>query len=298
MDLNQLETFISVADNQSFTKASIELFITQSSVSKIIKSLEEEVGGPLFYRSPDIRLTDVGMELYKHSVDVIALMDRIPDELENLTELKKGSIRIGIPPLICSNFFPAIIGRFKEKYPGIKITLVELELKSIEEEINAGNLDIAIVCSAPYSDESFEVHKILGSQLQVGIHKSHPLVDSYEISLEDLAKESFVLFNKEFSIYDTIINSCYQYGFEPDVVCNSSQKDFIVEMVASKMGITLLPEISTKRIRHPDIKFIPLIEPEININLMLLWKKNRYLPYACREWIKFTANELSIEVVV
>lgn len=298
MDFNQLETFISVSNHLSFTKASEELFITQSSVSKIIKSLEDELGSLLFYRTPEIKLTDVGKELYKHSVDIMSLIDNIPTELDNLTDLKKGTIRIGIPPIIGSSFFPAIIGKFKAKYPGIEITLVEVGSKIIQEELNTGNLDVGIICSYPDQEESFEINKLLESPLVVGVHKDNPLADMDKLSFKDLEDEKFILFNKDFSLYDSIIDACGKNGFMPKIICNSSQKDFIMEMIAARMGVTCLPEITCQNINNPDIRFIPMETPSIYLNLMIVWKKNRYLPYACKEWIRFTANELNIDVEV
>lgn len=298
MDLNQLETFITVSNHLSFTKASEELFITQSSVSKIIKSLEDELGALLFYRSPEIKLTDVGKELYKHSVDIISLIDNIPTELDNLTDLKKGTIRIGIPPIIGSSFFPAIIGKFKSKYPGIEITLVEVGSKIIQEELNAGNLDVGIICSYPDQRELFEINRLLESPLLIGVHKDNPLADKDEISFKDLEEEEFILFNKDFSLYDSIIDECGKNGFMPKIICNSSQKDFIIEMIAARMGITCLPEITCENVNNPNIRFVPMERPSIYLNLMIVWKKNRYLPYACKEWIRFTANELNIDVEI
>ena len=298
MDLNQLETFITVSNHLSFTKASEELFITQSSVSKIIKSLEDELGALLFYRSPEIKLTDVGKELYKHSVDIISLIDNIPTELDNLTDLKKGTIRIGIPPIIGSSFFPAIIGKFKSKYPGIEITLVEVGSKIIQEELNAGNLDVGIICSYPDQRELFEINRLLESPLLIGVHKDNPLADKDAISFKDLEEEEFILFNKDFSLYDSIIDECGKNGFMPKIICNSSQKDFIIEMIAARMGITCLPEITCENVNNPNIRFVPMERPSIYLNLMIVWKKNRYLPYACKEWIRFTANELNIDVEI
>lgn len=298
MDLNQLETFITVSNHLSFTKASEALFITQSSVSKIIKSLEDELGALLFYRSPEIKLTDVGKELYKHSVDIISLIDNIPTELDNLTDLKKGTIRIGIPPIIGSSFFPAIIGKFKSKYPGIEITLVEVGSKIIQEELNAGNLDVGIICSYPDQRELFEINRLLESPLLIGVHKDNPLADKDEISFKDLEEEEFILFNKDFSLYDSIIDECGKNGFMPKIICNSSQKDFIIEMIAARMGITCLPEITCENVNNPNIRFVPMERPSIYLNLMIVWKKNRYLPYACKEWIRFTANELNIDVEI
>lgn len=296
MNIRQLETFVSVANYLSFTKAADELYITQSSVSKIIKSLEDELDAHLFYRSPDIQLTDAGAELYKHSVDILAQIENIPAEIGNVADLNKGKVRIGIPPIIGSSFFPAIIGKFTQRYPGIDINLVEVGSKVIQDELDKGNLDVGIICSYPDNMEAYEVHKFLQSQLLIGVPAEHPLARAKEISFKSLKDESFVLFNRDFSLYDSIIDLCNQNGFSPKIICNSSQKDFILKMVEAKTGITCLPEITCIDVKEPGITFVPMKNPKIFLNLMIVWKKNRYLPYACKEWIRLTAEELEINV--
>ena len=296
MNINQLETFILVSNHLSFTKAAEELFVTQSSVSKIIKSLEDELGAQLFYRAPDIKLTDVGAELYKHSVDILSLIDNIPNELENLTNLRKGKVRIGIPPIVGSSFFPKAIGQFKEKYPEVHINLVEVGSKIIQEQLNSGDIDVGVMCSYPEEIDSFETHELVKSPLLIGVHSDNPLSKKSEISFEDLKDENFILFNKDFTLYDSIINRCSQHGYSPNIIFNSSQKDFIIEMISAKMGVTCLPEISCKNVNRPEIKFIPMTNPKIYLNLMIVWKKDRYLSYACREWIKYTTEKSDIYV--
>jgi DNA-binding transcriptional LysR family regulator len=296
MDIKQIRAFISVANHLSFTKASEEMFMTQSSISKIIKALEDELETQLFYRNPKIQLTDSGQELYKQSVNLISLMDNIPIEIHNLIKLKKGVINIGIPPIIGASFFPRIIGEFKSIYPNIEIKLLEVGSKIIEEKLEKGDLDIGIVCSFPKDKSNFDMFQYIKSPLMLGVNIDNPLAGKDRIFYKELRDENFILFQQDFSLYDFIIGRCVENNFEPNIICNSSQRDFIIEMVATNLGVTFLPEITTSTIKRSDIKFIPLEDPPINLNLMILWKSDRYLSYASKKWLEFAASKKGIEL--
>ncbi|WP_422484975.1 LysR family transcriptional regulator [Gudongella sp. DL1XJH-153] len=298
MNIKQIETFTTVANHLSFTKASEEMFITQSSVSKMVKALEDELSVQLFYRAPQIQLTDAGKELYKYSVDILSMLNSIPVEIGNLSELKKGKIKIGIPPIIGSSFFPAVIGKFKSEYPEIEIKLTEVGSKVILDELDNGNLDVGIVCSYPAEKDDYHIYPLVRSPLMIGVHIDNPLASQNSLSFADLKDESFVLFKEDFSLYDAIIEGCKQNDFTPNVICNSSQKDFILEMVASKMGITCLPHITCSHVMDQKLKFIPLVDPKIFLNLLIIWKKSRYMSYASKEWIRFTSDALDIRLEI
>lgn len=296
MDIRQIRTFISVANNLNFTKASEEMFITQSSISKIIKSLEDELETQLFYRTPKVELTDSGRELYIQAINIISLLDSIPIQINNLIKLKKGEIKIGIPPIIGASFFPKVIGEFKTLYPNIDIKLLEVGSKVIEEKLEKGELDIGIICSFPKDKESYNIFKYVKSPLQVAINNNNSLANKTEIEFKELKSENFILFQQDFSLYDLIISRCIENDFEPNIICNSSQRDFILEMVAYELGITFLPEITCATINRENISFIPLEEPKIFLNLLIVWRKNRYLSYASREWLKFAASKIGLEL--
>ena len=258
MEIKQIRAFLSVANNLNFTKASEEMYMTQSSISKIIKTLEEELETKLFYRNPKIELTDSGHELFKQSVNLVSLLDNIPIEINNLIKLKKGEINIGIPPIIGASFFPRIIGEFKFLYPNIEIKLLEVGSKIIEEKLEKGELDIGIVCSFPKKSSIYDMFEYVKSPLMVGVNINNPLANKGIIYFKELKDENFILFQQDFSLYDFIIARCIDNSFQPNIICNSSQRDFIIEMVESELGITFLPEITCSTINRPDIKFIPL----------------------------------------
>ena len=296
MLIRHIRAFIAVANNSNFTKAAQEMFMTQSSISKIIKSLEEELGVQLFYRTPSIELTDSGKELYTQSIHILSLIDSIPNEIESVVELKKGEIRIGIPPIIGASFFPEIIGEFKSIYPNIDIVLIEVGSKKIEEKLEKAELDIGILCSYPKNRDEYNMVEYINSPLMLGLNTNNPLSKKSLIKYKDLKNENFILFQEDFSLYDFIIKRCLQNNFEPNVTCNSSQRDFIIEMVAAELGVTFLPEIICSKINRDSVCFKPLEDPKIFLNLIMVWRKNRYLSYASREFLKFSASKIGIDL--
>lgn len=295
VDIKQIKAFISVANSLNFTKTAEELFMTQSSVSKVIKSLENELGTQLFYRNPKIELTEIGKAIYKQSINIVALVESIPLEIENYYELNKGELKIGIPPLTGSSFFPRIIGEFNSKYPNVEIQLFENGSKQIENRLEAGKLDIGIMVSDPLKCDIYDTIEFVRSPLLVVVNTNNVLSNNKMIKFDELRNEKFVLFQEDFRLYDNIIERCKINNFEPYIICKSSQREFIAEMVSSGVGVAFLPEVTCLEINKKNIVFIPLEEPSIYLNLSITWRKDRYLSHSSKEWIKFAASKLGIK---
>lgn len=294
MDIRHLEYFIEVARYCSFTKAAQTLYISQPAISKVIKSIEDELGIILFDRSGRrVVLTDAGKILYNQAQSMVQSFRSLSTEINDLMNLEKGKIRIGLPPMIGSNFFPKVLGQFHERYPNITIQLVEVGAKRVETEVGNGNLDMGVAV-LPTNEEMFNTFRIVKDSLKCIVHPSHPLAEREAISLSELEQEDFVYFHEDFTLHDRILEECLHLGFEPHLVSKSSQWDFIVEMVAFNLGIALLPETICKELTC--VKVISLIEPEIPWHLGIIWRKDGYLSFAAREWIRMLESFWEKEV--
>ncbi|WP_088105764.1 LysR family transcriptional regulator [Halalkalibacter urbisdiaboli] len=295
MDIRQLEYFSEVAKNLSFTKAATTLHVSQPSISKAIQNLEGELGVPLFYRSPkQLELTDAGKAVLINAKHVLEAFHNLSSELTDMMDLKKGEIRIGIPPIIGAAFFSTLISHFKESYPLVDLILTEVGTKKIREGVDDGSLDIGLVCSIPVQSENFHVITLLDDPLMLVAHSENPLSSKPFVHYKDLEEESFILYRKDFSLHDKIIETCTKHGYYPSVVCETSQKDFIIEMVSAKLGIALLPSKIAMNITEQHLVSIPFKQPEINLELGMIWKKNKYLSFAVREFIELSRNKLAL----
>ena len=287
MDIRQIEYFVEVAKQLSFTKAAGVLHVSQPSISKAIQNFEAELGVPLFYRSSkQLELTDAGQAVLVNSMQVLESFQNLRSELTDLMDLKKGQIRIGIPPIVGAEFFSKLISFYKEQHPYIEILLTEVGTKRIRQEIEAGELDIGLVCSVSSTNENLDTIGFLIDPLQLIVHEDHPLAQNEKISLADLSEEAFIIYRKDFILYDRIIEECSKHGFFPTIACETTQKDLFIEMVQAKLGIALLPQKIAEKIPYPTIKCIPFEEEQIHLELGITWKKNKYLPFSVREFIR------------
>ncbi|WP_051353314.1 LysR family transcriptional regulator [Thalassobacillus devorans] len=296
MDIRHLEYFSEVAKQLSFTKAASTLHVSQPSLSKAIKQLEDELGVPLFYRAKQLTLTDAGSAVLVNAKNVLDAFHNLNSELNDVIDLKKGEVKIGIPPIIGAAFFSSIITRYKEEYPQVEILLNEVGSKMIKQGVEDGSLDIGLVCNLPAKKQGlFEMIEVINDPLSLLVHKNHHLAKKEQIDLAELENEPFILYRQDFTLHDRIIEECSKRGFTPKVVCHSSQRDFMIEMVEAKLGIALLPGKIANKITGRDLVTIPLINSKASLELGMIWKKNKYLPFAVRQFIELAKQSLSKE---
>ncbi|MEK5035869.1 LysR family transcriptional regulator [Paenibacillus sp. FSL R7-0302] len=292
MDIRQLEYFVQAARLNSFSRAAESLYITQPTISKMVRNLETELGADLFYREGrSIRLTDAGELLLVKAQNIVESFASLSSELDSLRNLKQGHIRIGLPPMVGASFFPAVIGEFHRKYPEVTIRLHEDGAKKVEDDVESGLLDIGAIV-LPVDPARFHCFTFVEEKLELLVPTGHRLDGAQQVPLKELAGEEFVLFREDFALHDRIISECVKAGFQPKVVYESSQWDLISRMVAAGMGIALLPETICRDIDRSRIAVIPLTEPVIPWQLGMIWRKDRYLSFAAREWIAFAMNVL------
>ena len=287
LDIRQIEYFAEVAKHLSFTKAASTLHVSQPSISKAIQNLEAELGVPLLYRSSKrLELTDAGQAVLVNAKQVLEAFKNIRSELTDLMDLKKGQIRIGIPPIVGAEFFTKLVSQYKEQHPYIEIVLSEVGTKKIRQGVEAGELDIGLICNLCITNEQLEAISLLKDPLMLIVHQDHPLANHSFVKMAELEKETFVIYRKDFTLYDRIIEECSKNGFFPAIACETSQKDLIIEMVAAKLGVALLPQKICHKIKDEPIVAIPFDEQHLFLELGMTWKKNKYLPFAVREFIE------------
>jgi DNA-binding transcriptional LysR family regulator len=292
LDIKHLQYFIEVSKFNSFSRAANHLFITQPTISKMIKNLETELGVSLFDRSrKQLVLTDAGLIILEQAKLIDKAFNNLETELDNLTGLKKGHIRVGLPPIFDAHHFLKIVSLFHEKYPGITFQLVEDGSKKIEEDVGNNLLDVGIIV-LPTKNDIFNHFPFMEEDLKLILHPSHPLAEREEVQLTELANESFILFNKDFVLNDRIIQACNAAGFNPHIISESSQQSFIEEMVAFKLGISLLPESICHNL-NKNVKSVQVVNPSISWNLAFIWGKNQYFSYAAKEWLQFTKERIT-----
>ncbi|WP_284140606.1 MULTISPECIES: LysR family transcriptional regulator [unclassified Virgibacillus] len=292
MEIKHLQYFIEVTEVASFTKAAENLYITQPAISRIIKSLEDELGTPLFIRSrKKLALTDAGRVLYERAKHIEQEFLSLQEELDHLLTFKKGHIRIGIPSIVNSIFFSELIASFHKVYPEVTFQLEEDSSKGIEEKMLDAKLDFGVIV-LPETHDAFDYVSFTEETLTLLVPASHRLTKKEAVELRDLEKESFILFTQDFTLRNMIVSACRDVGFQPKVISESSQLDFIEEMVAANLGITLLPD-SVAQGLSSNVEALPVTDSSIEWKLAFIWRKDAHLSQVEKEFIKLTKDKLA-----
>jgi len=293
VELKELEHFIAVVEYRGFSKAASNIYVSQPTLSKSVKKLEQTLDVILFERSTrSLQLTDAGELVYEKALKIMHAKEELQTALDDLLHEPSGEINIGIPPVIGTLFFPIIAKKFHQRYPRISLQLIEHGAKRIEYLIEAGEVDVGIVV-LPVQEEAFSIYPITTEPFKLYVPPNHQLAKQSKVHLRELKNEPFILFNKEFSLHDLIINQCKTVGkFTPKIAYKSAQWDVITELVSAGLGVTLLPQSIYSKMNPSSITTVPLVNPPM-WNLGVITKKDRYESFAVKELLTFLRSELS-----
>jgi DNA-binding transcriptional LysR family regulator len=293
MDIRHLKYFMEVARQKSFTRAAETLHVSQSAISKMIKDLEREVGLYLFIRSSKfIQLTDTGETFLRHTQNIVALFDNLILEVESAAKLDRGKITIGLPPITGSTRFAHLLGEFKKKFPDIDIALFEYGSKTIEREILNGSIDIGVICNSP-DITAYHSFTLANDPLWVIASPSNPLSRLDEVTLAALHNEQFVMYREDFSLHQKIVSGCIAAGFQPRIIFETSQRELMTQIVATNLGVALMPSMTCAELDPQFITAIPLHRPQLYHQMSVIWKKERHLNRAAHVWIEFAQAYLT-----
>lgn len=289
MNIKSLNYFIEVAKEKSFTNASKNLFICQSALSKAIKNFENELDITLIDRtSKNFKLTPEGQLLYENGVIALNTINEQLEMLLDSVSIEKGKIKVGVPPVISTIYFTSIIKNFKENFPSINLQIIEAGANTVKDKVQNAEIDIGVVI-LPFLSEKFNVTPIFSSDVVAVVHKSHPLASKNSISLLEIKDEPLISLNETYMLFDRIKIRCKEVGFEPNIICTSSQWDFIAEMVALNQGISILPKPILSKFHSKNIKAL-YIEEGFPWNIAFIVRKDKYVSKAIKLFIEFTKN--------
>lgn len=289
MEIRQLEYFQMVSQLNSFTKAAERLHVAQPSVTNAIKKLERELDIQLFDRSQkQIIITPEGEIFLKRAQAILRNINDAITEMREYHQLNKGSIRLGVPPMIGSYLFPKLYLEFNQAFPQIQLDIVEEGSLLTKRMVEAGELDLAIIILSETS-ALLDFLLLTESQTLVCVSYENHLSKKKTISFSELHDQSFIMLKEGFFHRDLIFQHCRQHNFYPKIIMSSNQLETIKSLVANNVGITFLMEDVIKQ--DKEIIGIPLHNP-IYIPIGLIWKKNRYLSKASQAFMEFMTSKI------
>lgn len=286
--------FIQIAQKESYSEAARGLSISQPALSMTIKNLEEELGVKLFYTiDRKQRLTDEGRNLYRRALKLIDAFHETIESVQSEEFDGRGSITIGLPPIIGTCFFADLVANFVKDYPHLKVNIVERGAYIIEDMVDEGKVDIAFTITSRLM-KNFGVKRITTERNVALVPADHILATRRVISMEALREETFAIFNDNFLLNHQIIDACVSAGFTPKISVLSSQWDFITALVAQGYAVSVLPEPIIRRFPHPGVHSLELdksVGALRDWDIILIWNKNRYFSKASSAFLKYVTNK-------
>jgi DNA-binding transcriptional LysR family regulator len=291
MELRALRYFVELVRQQSFTLAAETLFVTQPTISKMVKALEEEIGTPLLLREGrQFVLTDAGRIVAQRGQDVLAAHAQLRAELGDLEALGRGELRIGIPPMGGTLLTPAIAA-FRQRFPKIELKLFEQGSRAIEAALLTGELELGAVL-LPVDEAVFGLLPVSHHRLWLVAPADSRWRGAASVALRELAEEGFVFYGESLALNDVVMRACREAGFTPSIVSRSGHWDFITALAGAGVGIALLPEPYCRPLDPERFTCVPVIEPEISWDMAIAWRRNGYLSNAARAWLDVARETL------
>jgi len=285
MELRALRYFIEVVRQQSFTAAADKMHVTQPTISKMVKALEDEIGTPLLLRDArQMVLTDAGRIVWQRGQDVLAAQAQLQAELDDLAMLGRGELTIGVPPMGGSLFTPTIAA-FRQRYPRVELKLFEHGSRAIEAALISGELELGGVLQ-PVDPATIDVLPISHELLWLVAQKGSRWDGAASVPLGDLAAEPFVFYGESLALNDVVLHACREAGFVPQIVGRSGHWDLMAALVLAGVGIALLPAPYCRRLDSARFTCLPVRDPDITWDMAIGWKRNGYLSHAARAWLE------------
>ena len=285
MDLRSLRYFVETVRLNSFTQAAESLHVTQSTISKMVRQLEQEVGAQLLLREGrTLTLTDTGSVVYQRGEQMLAAMQQLAVEVRDTQEARRGQLTIGIPPMINLLFTP-VLKAFRQRHPDIMLTLREDAGQALERQVAAGELEIGMTVLPADPQLALQTSPIASYPIWAlaarGTFQKHRTT----LKLKALAGMPLVLLKDDFALTRSLRHAFSAAGFEPQIAAQSGQWDWLVAMASAGMGVALLPEPFVHRlaIGHR-LDAVRLVEPELQWQAAHVWRGD-YLSHAARAWL-------------
>ncbi|WP_320773276.1 LysR family transcriptional regulator [Streptomyces sp. CRN 30] len=285
MQFQQLQYFVAVAETRHFTRAAEVVHVAQPSLSQQIRALERELGADLFRRARgNITLTDAGEALLPLARRILADADTARQEVAELVQLRRGRVRLGATPSVCTGLLPDVLRAFHDRYPGIRLLVEESGSHDLVRELARGSLDLAlVVLPLPTPSPALTTVEVLREDLVVVSSPESPAPgDGRRVRIPDLEGERLVMFRHGYDLRELTVAACRSAGFEPDFAVEGGEMDAVLGFVRAGLGVAVVPRMVAAR-SGQGLRVTPLARPGLHRTIALAHRSDVAPPRAARE---------------
>jgi LysR family nitrogen assimilation transcriptional regulator len=276
MDLKQIEYFLRVAEERSFSRAAERLGITQPSISRQIGLLEQELGQHLLMRNGrGVEPTDAGLQLMEHARALLALAARTKEDLQAFRRVPSGKVVIGLPPRIARVMTLPLVQRFGEAFPAASIAVAEGLSTQMREWLLSGRVELALLYDPPASPQLIYESLFREEMVLVTAASSRSRLPA-RVKVDDLDKYPLIVPSQPNAIRSLVDGVCGPRGVRLNIVAEIDAVHTIVELASQGHACAILPRTAVSGAgADPGLQIAAIISPRIRNDLMLATPRNR-----------------------
>jgi DNA-binding transcriptional LysR family regulator len=246
MELSQLDYFVKVVQEGSFSKAADRAYRTQPAVSIAIRRLEEEIGVPLLDRSQKTpRLTEAGKVVHDYAQRILALRDQVSPAIAELQNHKRGHVRIGANESTSLYLLPDVILAFRQQYPHVKVEIVRHVSDRLPREVLDRNVDFGLMASEPV-DRDIEAFPVLKDELILIMSPRHRLAGRPSVSIKELGQESFIAHNVKSGSRMKVIEAFARHHTPLNIILELATIETIKRFAQKRIGLAFAPRMCVR----------------------------------------------------
>lgn len=301
MNFSQIAYFLAILRTGSFSSAADDSFISQSSISKQIKALETELGIELFRRDHSkVFLSEAGYEFFVFAEKVEAERLELAARLKRFSSKNSYTINLGSIPVVTAYGIANILAKFEEKMLNqnlnVNFDLYSEEQNTVFRALKTNNIDMAFLRPTYLSMDLYDNLLLAIDNMVLICNKDNPLSQNAKISLSTLKNERIILLTPRSTIYQTCVAELTRNNVIKNVISTTGRHEVVLEMVATKLGVTLLPKKLLNKKIHPGLVAVELEEP-ITTKLVLTKQKGKELDPPAQAFWEFVKQKYAIDIM-
>jgi len=288
--IKQLRAFLAVVEVNSFAEACELLHISQPALSIAIKNLEEIVGGKLLARSTRaLALTPEGEVFLPVAKRLLADFDNAFTDLHELFSLQRGNLALAVMPSFASTHLPQHLLSFNNVYPDIKVKIHDIIAEDAVAMVQKGKVEFAISFD-PDSSDDLHFEPLFSDKFIAAFPKNHPLMQVKNITWQHLVDHPFITLQRPSSVRLLMDTTLAQQNIFLNVAFESNQLATVVQMVATKLGVSAIPSLYKQQMQALNVEFRELTSPIISRHVGIITRRRYPLSKTAQAFISLVRD--------
>lgn len=271
MNIRDLKYLVALADHGHFGLAAEASFVSQPALSMQLKKLENHLGIQLVERTnKSVLLTETGKIITEQARDILARVEDMKDTAKQASDPLSGVLHMGVIPTLAPYLLPHIIPGLTSSFPRLSIYLVEDQTKRLLSRLKEGKLDCAIIALPSDEDNDFASLPLFSENFRLAVSNNHALSERKAVTTADMKNKKLLLLEEGHCLRDNALDFCYQIEAAEAKGFNATSLETLRHMVASNIGMTLIPELACKA--NDGVSYLPFNDPKPARTIGIIWR--------------------------